>query len=123
MKKYTVALMLTLMGMAGCKNSDTAEVNSTQTVIDSIQTVKPRIDTALVLGRLYSSDSRVDYNRFLLVNKEGKVIRTLNMTKIGDCDFSNVGDTVIVATDMYENANIIKNLTMENKIKAFSKQR
>ncbi len=114
MKKYTIALTLTLLGMVGCKNNKVMEVKSME-----------KIDTALVLGKLHSCDQLHDIKRFLLVNKNGVVVTTtksaLSSSPIETYEFSNVGDTVIIATDNLSNVKIVKNLTMENKIKAFTR--
>ncbi|MCM1294748.1 MAG: hypothetical protein NC311_04260 [Muribaculaceae bacterium] len=116
MKKYTIALTLTVMGMAGCKNSKTVEF---------APTAEQKVDTALVLGKLHSSHIDIHTSRFVVVNKKGEVVRFANVTKADPdiYDFANVGDTVIITTDKSGNVNIAKNLTMENKIKAFTKQR
>ena len=111
--------MLAMMGFIGCKNNKTVNISS--------EAPKPeKIDTALVLGRWHSSYQYTDITRLLIVNKTGDVTQLSDeiLARNGNIyTLSNVGDTIVVKTKRDGNMDIIKNLTMENKINAFTKQR
>ncbi len=83
--------------------------------------VKPsntKIDTALVLRALQGAPGRFPAE-FLCVKKDGNLIDIKQNDKYR---FSSAGDTVIIVHDR-ENAVIVRNMTMENKIKAFTRQK
>ncbi|MBD5391524.1 hypothetical protein HDR66_01815 [bacterium] len=81
----------------------------------------------LLTGR--AGGVRYAQKKDLLVKKSGEPLlieRELSglSGEYGDAyAFSNIGDTVIVATDANGDVRIVNNLTMRNKIKAFTRQK
>ena len=80
-----------------------------------------KIDTVLVLGKLHSGSYGTESTRFLLAKRNGELVRYYG--KGGNYNFSNIGDTLVIKSNDSDEIDIIKNLTMENKINAFAKQR
>ncbi len=121
MKNKHTLWLLALMGLVGCKDSNNVGMIDAQ----SNNNTTAKIDTALVLYHKIHTYGYPGYN--ILCNKDGKVYdvpRYLsNKYKKGEhylSDCVNIGDTVIVALDKRATY-IIRNLTLENKIKAFSR--
>lgn len=96
--------MLVASGLLGCRyNTNDVDITSTDN------------DTALVLSK-----QCFDYEvELLYTNRQGKTSCTEAYNTSNPLyKHSNTGDTVIVRGNT-----IVRNLTMENKIKAFSNQR
>ncbi|MBD5391526.1 hypothetical protein HDR66_01825 [bacterium] len=118
MKNKSIVWMLAMVGLTGCiKDSKVVEVES-----DADKTVKT--DTALVL---HASPADLHSNAtFLLVCKDGSVVETYHNHQFDKTDvykYSAAGDTVLVAGARPDSVRIVRNLSMENKIKAFSRQK
>lgn len=123
MRNIRKVLLLALLGILGCENGNVENENATNNTNDTIKT-----DTALVLKHVISTHAHPGF--ILLCNREGELyeegiyeydyIPKINGHKVSR--YANTGDTVIVARDK-EKPYIIRNLTMENKIKAFSNHR
>jgi len=114
MKNKSIWLLLVLMGLAGCKNNNSVDGDNSAPVVKQ--------DTALVLGKYYHFRSS---HLLLVADKKGntKIINPcLEFGRDKIAKFSNVGDTLIAALNEKE-PYVIRNLTIENKIKAFSKQK
>lgn len=96
--------MLVASGLLGCRyNTNDVDITSTDN------------DTALVLSK-QCFEYKVE---LLYTNRQGKTSCTGAYNPSNPLyKHSNTGDTVIVQDD-----DIVRNLTMENKIKAFSNQR
>lgn len=113
MKNKNIWLLLALMGLAGCKNNSSVDRGNSAPVAKQ--------DTALVLGKYYFSDIHF----LLLADKKGntKIVNSCYENYKNDVlKFANVGDTLIAALNEKE-PYVIRNLTIENKAKAFSKQK
>ena len=120
MKKNYVALMLALMGLMGCgKNSKTVDGAPCEPTDVTSSPRASRADTALVL-RAWPASFRQSA-KFLVVDRDGKVFElTQQYGPDGNSvyRFSSDGDTVLV-----KDFRIIENITMKNKINAFSRQK
>lgn len=108
--------MLAMMGLVGCKNNGNVD-----TTPESQKT-----DTVLVVDKRYSGYG--SHICFLLVGKkDGKITNTYRkeyFAEPGAYPVADVGDTLVVKPiDQSGNIDIVKNLTMENKMKTFAKQR
>lgn len=116
MKNKSIVWMLAMTGLVGCEDSKIVEVGPE---IDTTE----KADTALVLRAWKSECSQ--HPTFLLVGKDG-VVMEINQYQSGATAvyrYSEVGDTVLVAGARPDSVRIVRNLTMENKIKAFSRQK
>lgn len=95
--------------LASCRDGKGCDVEPSDT----------QIDTALVLRTLHQSAQWRFDAAILCANKKGELI---DFTQSDKYKFSSVGDTVIIVRDKRD-ASIIRNLTIENKIKAFARQK
>lgn len=122
MKNKRLVWLLAVMSLAGCKgNNNSVNLGDGTPRPDDIV----KTDTALVLGKTHSSYHHSDANSALLADKNGNVKEIADWWHTWSVEsnllrYVNVGDTVIVAFDK-KKPYIIKNLTMENKIRAFSR--
>lgn len=118
MKYKTMLLTLSMFGVMGCSETKYYDMSKKEV------TPSVKIDTVLVLGKRNECYMYTNTIKYLLVNKNGMLIKhAITNTDNSIYEFSNVGDTVIIQSDKNNDINLIKNLTMENKIKAFTKQR
>ncbi|MDE6478242.1 MAG: hypothetical protein K2L94_03265 [Alphaproteobacteria bacterium] len=117
-------LMAMALGLVGCKNGNVENENAGNNANDII-----KADTALVLHHVDAVYRTGSYN--VLCGKDGTVYTDnaildksplVGNSRTSLRDVANVGDTVIVAHDDGYSY-IRRNLTMENKIKAFSRQK
>ena len=119
MKNKSIVWMLAALGLIGCTNdSKIIEVES-----DADKTIKA--DTALVLRATTATVN--GGTRFLLVNKDGTIIEATQWwhpdNKTDIFRYSTPGDTVLIAGARPDSVRIVRNLTMEKQIKAFSRQK
>lgn len=119
MKNKSIVWMLAALGLVGCdKDSKVVEIES-----DAGKTVKA--DTALVL-RARKSGHVGETPSFLLVGKDGVIMEVVHWQQFDKTDiytYSEAGDTVLIAGARPDSVRIVRNITMENKIKAFSRQK
>lgn len=124
MRNIRKVLLLALLGILGCKNGNVENENATNNTNDTIKT-----DTALVVGKV-CFDKNLSWwwvdNVVFVADKNGEIKEFSSLGKINsmmfakECEllkYSYVGDTVVISLDKKYPC-IVKNLTMENKIKA-----
>ena len=119
MRNIRKVLLLSMLGMLGCKNGNVENKTTANNANDIIKT-----DTALVVGYDYNGQNKG--KAICYAFQDGRVYTETSSPVVyggGLGARTECGDMVIAATYANGRIAIIRNLTQETKIKVFAKQR